>query len=112
MPGDFLFLPADTRHLAPCEAGYLRLWINSNGNMFPCAYMQDYPIGNIYKDSISDVWMNSPMLRKLRDPTLLKGACSTCNYLNGCRGGCRGLALFVEGDYLCADPYCPIVSQK
>ena len=71
MPWDFFFLPADTRHLAPCEAGYLRLWINSNGNMFPCAYMQDYPIGNIYKDSISDVWMHASSVKTTIPPGIV-----------------------------------------
>ncbi|RLI78196.1 hypothetical protein DRP04_10405 [Archaeoglobales archaeon] len=112
MPWEFLFLSPEKRRPSPCEAGYLRLWINSSGDMFPCAYMSDLPIGNVYRDSISDVWLNSPMLKKLRDPTLLKGACATCVYRDGCRGGCRGLAYFLEGDYLCADPYCPIVNRE
>lgn len=112
MPWEFLFLPPEKRRPFPCEAGYLRLWINSDGDISPCAYMLDLSIGNVYRDSISDVWRNSPMLKKLRDPTLLKGACATCVYRNGCRGGCRGLAYFLDGDYLCADPYCPIVNRK
>lgn len=112
MPWEFLFLPTEKRLPAPCEAGYLRLWMNSDGDMFPCAYMPNFIVGNIYRDSISNVWQNSPTLTKLRDSTLLKGACSTCNYRNSCRGGCRGLAQFLEGDYLCADPYCPIANRK
>ena len=112
MPWEFLFYPLNKRHPHPCVAGYLRFWKNSDGNMFPCAYMSDIPLGNIYTDSISDVWLNSPIMRNLRDPSLLKGACSTCAYRADCRGGCRGLAQFLEGDYLCADPYCPIANQK
>ncbi len=111
MPWEFLFLPPEKRYPAPCEAGYLRLWINSNGDIFPCSYMADISIGNIHRDSIGDVWNNSPMLKALRDPALLKGPCATCAYRDGCRGGCRGLAYFLEGDYLCSDPYCPIVVQ-
>lgn len=111
VPWEFLFLPPEKRYPAPCEAGYLRLWINSNGDIFPCSYMADISIGNIHRDSIGDVWNNSPMLKALRDPTLLKGPCATCAYRDGCRGGCRGLAYFLEGDYLCSDPYCPIVVQ-
>lgn len=112
IPWEFLFLAPEKRFPYPCEAGYLRLWINSRGDMFPCSYMSDLSIGNIYRDSISDAWLNSPILKNLRDPALLKGACGTCIYRDGCRGGCRGLAYFLEGDYLCADPYCQIASQK
>jgi len=112
MPWEFLFDPLEKRHPSPCEAGYLRLWIDSKGDISPCAYMPDMSLGNIYKDSISDIWLNSPILRRLRDSSLLKGICSSCIYRDGCRGGCRGLAKFLEGDFLCADPYCPTVSQR
>lgn len=112
MPWEFLFDPIEKRHPYPCEAGYLRLWIDSKGEISPCAYMPDMSLGNIYKNSISDIWQNSPILKELRDSSLLKGICSTCTYRDGCRGGCRGLAKFLEGDFLCADPYCPTVSQK
>lgn len=112
MPWEFLFHPHENIHPRPCVAGYLRLWIDSNGDIYPCAYMSDVPFGNIYKNSISDVWLESPMMIKLRDPSLLKGVCATCTYRDGCRGGCRGLAQYLKGDYLCADPYCPMVSQK
>ncbi len=112
IPWDFLLSPPEKRVPHPCEAGYLRLWINSNGDMFPCSYMSDIPIGNIYHDSIGDAWLNSSIMKKFRDPGLLKGACATCDYRDSCRGGCRGLAYFLEGDYLCADPYCQHVRQK
>jgi len=90
MPWEFLFDPLEKRHPSPCEAGYLRLWIDSKGDISPCAYMPDMSLGNIYKDSISDIWLNSPILRRLRDSSLLKGICSSCIYRDGCRGGCRG----------------------
>lgn len=112
VPWDFLLSPPEKRVPHPCEAGYLRLWINSDGDMFPCTYMSDIPIGNIYNDSISYAWLNSPIIKKFRDSTLLKGACITCNYRESCRGGCRGLAYFLEGDFLCADPYCQHMRQK
>lgn len=112
MPWEFLLVSPEKRQAGPCEAGYTRLWINSRGDVTPCAYMIDVVLGNIYQDSIADIWHDSLVLRKLRDPTLLKGPCATCTYRDGCRGGCRGLAYFLEGDYLCSDPYCPIVVQS
>jgi len=112
IPWEFLSLPPEKRRPFPCEGGYLRLWINTKGDIFPCSYMEDLPCGNIYRDSISDVWNNSPILKAMRNPELLKGVCASCQYRDGCRGGCRGLAYFMEGDYLCSDPYCPIVVQN
>jgi radical SAM protein with 4Fe4S-binding SPASM domain len=112
MPWEFLFLEYEKKYAGPCEAGYTRLWVNSRGEVTPCASMIDVIIGNINHDSISKIWHNSPVLKNLRDPFLLKGTCSSCQYRNGCRGGCRGLAYLMEGDYLCSDPYCPIVVQN
>nr|WP_292539183.1 radical SAM protein [Methanothrix sp.] len=112
MPWEFLINSPDKCNPSPCEAGYLRLWINTNGDMYPCPFMAEVFIGNIYLDSISEVWLNSPILKKLRDTTQLKGACSSCYYREGCRGGCRALAQIIKGDFLCADPYCPIVNRK
>jgi len=108
MPWEFLFQPPKDRCPTPCEAGYVRLWIDFKGDILPCAYLTDSIIGNIYRDKIEDIWINSPILNELRDSTMLKGACSTCEF----RGGCRGLAQFLKGDYLCTDPYCPIVNQE
>jgi len=112
MPWEFLFLPDEERHPSPCEAGYLRLWINCNGDMYPCAYMPNFYIGNIYTDTINNVWNNSTALKQFRDSSLLKGICSYCDFRDSCRGGCRGFAHFLEGDFLCSDPYCPLVNQK
>jgi len=112
MPWEFLLSSPENRHPSPCEAGYLRLWMKSNGDMYPCAFMPDLIVGNIYQNSIIDTWLKSTPMRKLRDPNLLKGTCSNCDYREGCRGGCRGFAQFLEGDFLCSDPYCPLVNQK
>ena len=112
MPWEFLFQPDEERHPSPCEAGYLRLWINCNGDMYPCAYMPNFYVGNIYTSTISNVWNNSTELKRFRDSSLLKGICASCNFRDSCRGGCRGFAQFLEGDFLCSDPYCPLVNQK
>ena len=111
-PWEFLFKPPGQRKPAPCEAGYLRLWINACGEMMPCSYMTGVSLGNINTKTITDVWRDSPVMKALREPALLKGHCAVCEYKEGCRGGCRGLAFALEGDYLCSDPYCPIVVQN
>ena len=111
-PWEFLFKSPEQRKPAPCEAGYLRLWINACGEMMPCSYMAGVTLGNIKTTTITDVWRDSPVMTALRDPALLKGTCADCKYREGCRGDDRGLAYLMEGDYLCSDPYCPIVVQN
>ena len=49
-PWEFLSLPPEKRQPSPCEAGYLRLWINSKGDIFPCSHMESSMA--MYQDSI------------------------------------------------------------
>lgn len=109
---EFLLLKEKRQKPSPCLAGYYQLGINTKGEYFPCGYMMNLSLGSIYNSSILDVWQNSPVLNALRDSTLLKGVCANCPYRDRCRGGCRGLAYLMEGDYLCPDPYCPLVAQS
>lgn len=104
--------PNFNSHPSPCVAGYLYLGVATNGDVFPCPYMMDISLGNIKESTLTDVWSTSALLKTLRDASLLKGACAECKYRDGCRGGCRGLSYYLQGDYLCPDPYCPIASQE
>jgi len=67
-PWEFLFLPPEERNPSPCEAGYLRLFIDPRGDIFPCAFLPDHCIGNIYHNSIKDVWCVVPNVWTLYIP--------------------------------------------
>ena len=49
-----------------CTAGRIFCVIDPYGNVAPCPFM-DYTIGNIHKDDIRIIWMNSPYIRMIRD---------------------------------------------
>ena len=73
--------------------------IDSNGNVYPCnKYF--YRIGNIYNNSLNDIWNNNPTLDKLRDlrwrdlPECSK--CENTKYWSRC----PGVALLENGDLL------------
>jgi radical SAM protein with 4Fe4S-binding SPASM domain len=38
----------------------------ANGNVYPCAGWQSYVVGNVYKQSLQDIWDNSPQVKYLR----------------------------------------------
>jgi GeoRSP system radical SAM/SPASM protein len=84
--------------------GKLSLNIKSNGDITPCGFI---PIvtGNIVSDDLRTIWVNSPVLGKMRhkQPT---GKCAKCNDYAECLGGCSARALAMTGDINNPDPHC------
>jgi len=87
-----------------CTAGVCGMVLCSDGDLIPCPELR-VVIGNIYKDNISDIWYNSPILKKIRNRDLLDGKCGKCNNRWSC-GGCRGVGMNIHGDYLAEDSMC------
>ena len=77
--------------------------ISSNGDIHPC-HLLPYKLGNLKQEAFEDIWFNkdNPVLKELRDRTLLKGNCGICEYRDVC-GGCRAQAFWNTGDYLESD---------
>jgi GeoRSP system radical SAM/SPASM protein len=84
--------------------GKLSLNIKSNGDITPCGFI---PIvtGNIVTDDLRGIWINSPVLEKMRNkqPT---GKCRVCGDYAECLGGCSARALALTGDINNPDPHC------
>lgn len=86
-----------------CRAGMEMLYISYKGEIYPCPFLRIF-LGNIFKDDIWDIWLNSPVLQNLRNKEKYS-KCSKCEYWQVCRG-CRAEALRVSKNYLAPDPYC------
>jgi len=86
-----------------CRAGIEMLYISYKGEIYPCPFLR-ISLGNIFKDDIWNIWLNSPVLQNLRNKEKYS-KCSKCEYWQVCRG-CRAESLRVSGDYLAPDPYC------
>ena len=99
-----------TNDYMPCVVGKFLAVIKPNGDVIPCSIL-NVVIGNIYKQSIKEIW-NNKLIDELNDTNLLKGKCKKCNLREKCSGGCRGLAFSLKGDYLCPDPYCWKLNQN
>lgn len=52
-----------------CGVGYDNCCITANGDVYPCAGWQDYVLGNIYKQSLKEIWENSERIKELRKIT-------------------------------------------
>lgn len=86
-----------------CGTGSGSIAIQPNGDFYPCpnTICSELKIGNILTDDFSKLWLNSPVLCKLRGlnvNTNLNEKCSECCVKLFCGGGCRGVALQNSGD--------------
>lgn len=52
-----------------CGVGYDNCCITANGDVYPCAGWQDYVLGNVYKQSLQDIWEKSERVKELRKLT-------------------------------------------
>jgi radical SAM protein with 4Fe4S-binding SPASM domain len=92
-----------------CAAGISGLTILPDGTVTPCRRLA-VPLGNVRKDSLREIWADSPVLAQLRDRRQYKGRCGTCPRWAHCRG-CRAIAYahsLARGraDLLADDPQC------
>ena len=52
-----------------CGVGYDNCCVTANGDVYPCAGWQDYVLGNVYKESLNNIWENSERVKELRKLT-------------------------------------------
>lgn len=81
------------------------MFVSHTGEIFPSGFL---PIrcGVFPRDSLVNVYQNSPVFRSLRDSDALKGKCGICEYRHICGGSrARSFALSA-GDPLAPDPDC------
>lgn len=87
-----------------CMAGTEYARITPGGDVTPCPYMTKVA-GNVREQSFTEIWKTSTVFRELRDTSMLKGRCGSCEFKELC-GGCRCRAYAAFGDYLQEDPAC------
>lgn len=73
-----------------CTAGIASCDILANGDVIPCPFFRERA-GNIYKENLKDIWLNSELFAILRNRKAYE-KCGECKYLAYC-GGCRKSAL-------------------
>ena len=88
-----------------CTVGISDCTIQPNGLVTPCLFMPNLIVGNIKKNSFTDIWKNSPLFKKLRNRDNLEGYCGSCDNKYAC-GGCRARAYAATGNIFAEDPLC------
>lgn len=93
-----------------CAAGVSGLTLLPDGTLTPCRRMP-IPLGNVARDSIRQIWTESPVLTLLRDKGSYTGRCGRCPRWAACRG-CRAVAYACapsgggQAAFLGDDPQC------
>lgn len=87
-----------------CQAGVAQGCIQADGTVLPCVLLP-IPVGNIREAPFATIWAQSPIIRALKDRSLLQGACGMCSHRARC-GGCRAVAFARTGDAFGSDPRC------
>lgn len=68
-----------------CGVGYDNCCITANGDVYPCAGWQDYVLGNVYKQSLKQIWEESERVKELRKITQASfPKCLKCEARNYC----------------------------
>jgi len=93
----------------PVNDGDGFIFISHIGDVYPSGFL---PIscGNVREKPLTEIYRQSPILKQLRNKSLLKGKCGVCEFKEIC-GGSRARAYAVTGDYLESDPYCVYVPK-
>ncbi len=81
-------------------------FIDHTGLVYPSGYLP-LAAGNVRLEPFTSIYRNSQLFRDLRNPELLEGHCSQCDFSLAC-GGSRARAFAVTGDLFAEDPACAV----
>lgn len=88
----------------PCAAIFYSFAIDCHGDVFPCNSFF-YKVGNIYEESLRDIWYSSKELKKIksiRNSDLIE--CTNCEYKTRC-DRCPGMVFMEEKNLLSCDQF-------
>jgi radical SAM protein len=80
------------------------VFVSHTGDIYPSGFLP-LNAGNVRRESLVNVYRNSPLFVGLRDPALREGKCGRCEYTKVC-GGSRARAYATTGNHLAEDPRC------
>lgn len=90
-----------------CEAGNVLAAVQPEGTYSACSFV-DEPAGQAV--NMRGEWKDNKQLSQFRGFTANPPApCSSCRYIETCRGGCHVVSEHVTGERMAPDPECPRV---
>ncbi len=87
--------------LTACGCPFDKIAVRADGTIVPCSMLAHMELGRINRDSLAEVWRESPALNRLRArreiPLSDFAFCAGCEYIPYCTGNCPGLAYTLTG---------------
>jgi AdoMet-dependent heme synthase len=80
------------------------VFISHLGEVFPSGFLP-VSAGNVRRQSLTELYRQSPLFMSLRDSSNLKGKCRVCEFREIC-GGSRARAYALTGDLFAEEPCC------
>ncbi|MDF1496506.1 MAG: radical SAM protein [Patescibacteria group bacterium] len=87
-----------------CSAGIAACVVDPKGEVYPCPFFRK-SAGNIYKNNLYSIWLESPLFKTLRARLQYDEPCKSCKSLSHC-GGCRNRSYNNTGSLTACDPLC------
>ncbi len=89
-----------------CLAGRKYISVDSNGDVYPCAYLRypEFKAGNAKRESLADIVATSKVFEPFKKPAL-EGHCGSCPMKKHC-GGCRAMAWHDHKNVMAQDDDC------
>ncbi|MCJ7443228.1 MAG: SynChlorMet cassette radical SAM/SPASM protein ScmE [Methanotrichaceae archaeon] len=87
--------------LTACGCVYNTISVRSDGVITPCNLLPHMDLGRINRDSLQNVWQNSPSLNRMRQRSSIPLTdfefCADCSYIPYCTGNCPAMAFSLTG---------------
>ena len=80
------------------------VFVSHVGEVYPSGFLP-LSAGNVRRQTLGEIYRESPLFVALRDPDRLKGKCRQCEFRQLC-GGSRARAFALTGDPLGEEPCC------
>lgn len=79
-------------------------FISHEGDVYPSGFLP-LAAGNVKTEDLVEIYRESPIFRKLRNPDLLDGPCGECAWRDTC-GGSRSRSFGLTGNPHASEPWC------
>lgn len=90
-----------------CQAGNTMLAIAPDGTVYPCPSLP-LALGSLTETTLAELAAGEAKKRFRATVAPLPDACLGCPEQKGCKGGCRGRSLVINGDIARPDPACGV----